>query len=336
MDDDCHYSRYRIVEVKTTMNFPSILASSASATIDQRQRRRRQLHRRHAAVHCHHPANPFLRRISTPSSSSTFYFLVALIALSMSTSSYAFSTSSSSSTKPLTISPTSSSSSRNTGFGKSIKNSTKVHQRISPSWLPSPSRKRTSQHNLSAVADVPKSSSPSSSPSSPSSNSFQSRMEKLVRRNNSENNKLNNTNNSRQYRNDDHDEDSAGKYSQYGNYNGSSSRWSSSLSNYNNLKTVHTLLEYKQVLDECRREGNKGGKIVVVRFFATWCKVRSSSSCHSSVVLEFECYSMLSPGYLTHPLSPHFTPPTSSLPGMQGHPTILPSSRITISQYDLS
>ena len=272
MDDDCHYSRYRIVEVKTTMNFPSILASSASATIDQRQRRRRQLHRRYAAVHCRHPANPFLRQISTPSSSSTFYFLVALIALSMSRSSYAFSTSSTSSTKPLAISPL---SSRNTGFGISIRSSTKFHHRISPSWLSSTSRKQTSQHNLSAVADVPKSSSPSSSSSSStSSNSFQSRMEKLVRRNNSENNKLNNTNNSRQYRNDDHDEDSAGKYSQYGNYNGSNSRWSSSPSNYNNLKTVHTLLEYKLVLDECRREGNKEGKIVVVRFFATWCKVR--------------------------------------------------------------
>ena len=323
------------------MNFPSsFLAASASATIDQRQRRRRQLHRRRAAIHCHHPANPFLRRISTPSSSSTFYFLVALIALSMSRSGYAFSTSSSSSTKPRAISPIISlSSSRNTVFGISIGSSTKFHHRISPSWLSSPSRKRTSQHNLSAVADVPKSSSPSSSSSSsPSSNSFQSRMEKLVRRNNSENNKLNNTNNNRQSRHDDgHEEDSsAEKYSHYGNYNGSNSRWSSSLSNYNNLKTVHTLLEYKQVLDECRREGNKGGKIVVVRFFATWCKVRSSSSCHSSVVLEFECYSMLSPGYLTHPLSPHFTPPTSSLPGMQGHPTILPSSRITISQYDLS
>lgn len=35
-----------------------------------------------------------------------------------------------------------------------------------------------------------------------------------------------------------------------------------------NLKTVVTLAEYKEVLDE-----NKG-KIVVVRFFATWCKVR--------------------------------------------------------------
>jgi hypothetical protein len=279
MDDDCHYhySRCRIVEVKTTMNFfpSSLLAASASATIDQRQRRRRQLHRRHAAVHCRHPANPFLRQISTPSSSSTFYFLVALIALSMSRPSYAFSTSSMSSTKPLAISPLSSSSSRNTGFGISIRSSTKFHHRISPSWLSSTSRKQTSQHNLSAVADVPKSSSPSSSSSSStSSNSFQSRMEKLVRRNNSENNKLNNTNNSRQYRNDDHDEDSAGKYSQYGNYNGSNSRWSSSPSNYNNLKTVHTLLEYKLVLDECRREGNKEGKIVVVRFFATWCKVR--------------------------------------------------------------
>lgn len=35
-----------------------------------------------------------------------------------------------------------------------------------------------------------------------------------------------------------------------------------------NLKVVHTLEEYKEGLDE------SSGKIVVVRFFATWCKVR--------------------------------------------------------------
>jgi thiol-disulfide isomerase/thioredoxin len=33
-----------------------------------------------------------------------------------------------------------------------------------------------------------------------------------------------------------------------------------------NLKTVHTLEEYKKAMDE------EHGKIVVVRFFATWCK----------------------------------------------------------------
>ena len=36
-----------------------------------------------------------------------------------------------------------------------------------------------------------------------------------------------------------------------------------------NLKTVHTLLEYKKELEE------NSDKIVVVRFFATWCKVRA-------------------------------------------------------------
>ena len=35
-----------------------------------------------------------------------------------------------------------------------------------------------------------------------------------------------------------------------------------------NLKVIHTLEEYKDQLDE------SSGKIVVVRFFATWCKVR--------------------------------------------------------------
>lgn len=38
-----------------------------------------------------------------------------------------------------------------------------------------------------------------------------------------------------------------------------------------NLKTVHTLLDYKQEMEENR------DKIVVVRFFATWCKVRPCS-----------------------------------------------------------
>lgn len=37
-----------------------------------------------------------------------------------------------------------------------------------------------------------------------------------------------------------------------------------------NLKEVHTLEEYKDQLDE------SSGKIVVVRFFATWCKVRTA------------------------------------------------------------
>ena len=35
-----------------------------------------------------------------------------------------------------------------------------------------------------------------------------------------------------------------------------------------NLRTVNTLDEYKRALDEA------GDKIVVARFFATWCKVR--------------------------------------------------------------
>lgn len=35
-----------------------------------------------------------------------------------------------------------------------------------------------------------------------------------------------------------------------------------------NLKTVHTLLDYKKEIE------NSNDKIVVVRFFATWCKVR--------------------------------------------------------------
>lgn len=39
-----------------------------------------------------------------------------------------------------------------------------------------------------------------------------------------------------------------------------------------NLKAVHTLEEYKDALDE------SSGKIVVVRFFATWCKVRNEIS----------------------------------------------------------
>lgn len=37
----------------------------------------------------------------------------------------------------------------------------------------------------------------------------------------------------------------------------------------NNVRTAFTLEEYKEVLDE------NNGKIVVVRFFATWCKVRA-------------------------------------------------------------
>lgn len=40
-----------------------------------------------------------------------------------------------------------------------------------------------------------------------------------------------------------------------------------------NLKTVHTLLDYKDQLEK------NSDKIVVVRFFATWCKV----SCHTKV-----------------------------------------------------
>jgi hypothetical protein len=60
-----------------------------------------------------------------------------------------------------------------------------------------------------------------------------------------------------------------------------------------NLKVVHTLEEYKEGLDE------SNGKIVVVRFFATWCKVRMrqvlqtvfsvlyfhSSYCHSTLYI---------------------------------------------------
>ena len=38
-----------------------------------------------------------------------------------------------------------------------------------------------------------------------------------------------------------------------------------------NLKTVNSLEEYKEALDE------NAGKVVVVRFFATWCKVRAST-----------------------------------------------------------
>lgn len=37
----------------------------------------------------------------------------------------------------------------------------------------------------------------------------------------------------------------------------------------NNIRTAFTLEEYKEVLDD------NNGKIVVVRFFATWCKVRA-------------------------------------------------------------
>jgi hypothetical protein len=47
-----------------------------------------------------------------------------------------------------------------------------------------------------------------------------------------------------------------------------------------NLKTVHTLIDYKQMLEE------NSDKIVVVRFFATWCKVRPYFADYCCVVSE--------------------------------------------------
>jgi hypothetical protein len=59
----------------------------------------------------------------------------------------------------------------------------------------------------------------------------------------------------------------------------------------NNLRTVNTLMEYKQSLDECRCQG----KIVVVRFFATWCKVREMRVAFSNVCV---CVCVISYAYI--------------------------------------
>lgn len=71
-----------------------------------------------------------------------------------------------------------------------------------------------------------------------------------------------------------------------------------------NLKTVHTLLDYKKVLDE------GSDKIVVVRFFATWCKVSANviKSCVTS--------SSRSVKLSLHGLNSQCT-------GMQSHPTVI-------------
>ena len=100
-----------------------------------------------------------------------------------------------------------------------------------------------------------------------------------------------------------------------------------------NIKTVITLDEYKQVLDD------NEGKMVVVRFFATWCKVRCSTYFHDLswlivggyIIYSFNCYNSSltkNPCIITilyniktgmqgnpttllsygHPLSPHYLP----------------------------
>jgi hypothetical protein len=77
-----------------------------------------------------------------------------------------------------------------------------------------------------------------------------------------------------------------------------------------NLKVVHTLEEYKEGLDE------SNGKIVVVRFFATWCKVRMRQVLQTVFsVLYFHSSYCHSTRYT--PLS------IFSSPGMQSHSTIL-------------
>jgi len=53
-----------------------------------------------------------------------------------------------------------------------------------------------------------------------------------------------------------------------------------------NLKVAHTLEEYKDQLDE------SSGKIVVVRFFATWCKVRMRLVANCSLLIIFVQHSI--------------------------------------------
>ena len=49
-----------------------------------------------------------------------------------------------------------------------------------------------------------------------------------------------------------------------------------------NIRTVETLEEYKELMDE------EGGKMIVVRFFATWCKVRCKLQSYSFIVYAFD------------------------------------------------
>ncbi len=267
------------IEAKNTMvinNFPPA-SLAATTTTDQRRRLRRRRRQ--------HPPQQQRGHANTQSSKFSFIVVVFLVLSASSSSCCAFSLSSFSTAEGKTIKTHASSSlssikssPKNSGFSSAIIGRLPLVHYLSSS---SSSRQRNLHHNMSAVADAPQSSSmPMSSSSSSSSNSFQQRMEKLVRRNNRENNNYNYKNSSSSSGSEVAAMDGTEKYSQYGNYYHASGRSSppssSSSNNNNNLKTVHTLQEYKQVLDECRcrEDSNEEGKIVVVRFFATWCKVR--------------------------------------------------------------
>lgn len=274
-DHSCRYSRGPTIDIKVNMAIGFVTATTTTITttpLDQLRRRRTRRPRQHhhsqllQTQRRQHTNYCFLR--PTSSSASIFCFLVTFLALSAS-SCWSFSFSS-------IATPTTSKTLGISRDGNTIRDSLHFHYM---SLSSSSSSQRTLHHNMSALADVPQSSSspPTSlSSSSSSSNSFQRRMEKLVRRNNYEH--INNI--ISRSRRGEEIEDSAGKYSQYGNNYVDGSRnhnynnKNNNNNNYHNLKTVHTLLEYKQVLDECRQEGSQEGKIVVVRFFATWCKVR--------------------------------------------------------------
>ena len=102
------------------------------------------------------------------------------------------------------------------------------------------SKEQPRRFNMSAVADIPAQASNSSRMTE-----FQRRMKGLVKRNSS-----------------------GGAGAATGRSSGRRTVGQRAIDKPTNLQTVHTLEEYKEALDE------NNGRIVVVRFFATWCKVR--------------------------------------------------------------
>ncbi|KAL3809315.1 hypothetical protein ACHAXA_008714 [Cyclostephanos tholiformis] len=94
--------------------------------------------------------------------------------------------------------------------------------------------------------------------------SFQQRMRGLVQRNNNNNNNNSNNNNNNNVINGHRGPPSSG----IGNRAAGDGGGGDGHIPPSNLRTIRTLEEYRDALDGC----GKDGRIVVVRFFATWCK----------------------------------------------------------------